>query len=239
MKIVAVTDIVKWAAIGFVALMVLSWVGRQCRREPKPPKEIPAQVDPGTPTPGPVAEAPTAPVAPILATPQLTREEVLALAKKYGLNLAQKPAQEAPKAGAGEVTPPQHEDSPAPAQTFEPRIFTEETFRHSQSGATVDVAAWQLAEGGRIVLVGKWAPWQPPPPPEPAYFENKGRWEGVLGIGAAGTEDGAGGSLLLGLGFRGIKIGHGTLGIDALGMPVLIDGKVKGQAGIYATLHIN
>jgi hypothetical protein len=228
---------IKWAVAGFLALMLTSWVARQCRPTPKPPKEIPAQVDPGTPTPGPVVEAPTAPTTPTIATPQLSKEEVLALAKKYGLVLAQKPAQVRPNSGGGAVAPPSQPE--APAEPFTPRIFSEETFRHAGSGAAVDVSAWQLAEGGRIVLVGKWAPWQPPPLPEPSYFENKGKWEGILGIGAAGTEDGAGGSLLLGLGFRGIKIGHGTLGIDALGMPVLIDGKVKGQAGIYATLHIN
>lgn len=245
---------ITYAVAAVLAAFALSWVAGQCRewgkpKVPKAPKPIPGYVDQGTPSPGPVNEAPTVQVRPEIAVPKLTRTELEAEAAKLGFKLTpkgQNPPQNGPSgariaSGAGPSSSKTEIVPPAGSSGFVQQLFAKEHFGKGPAGDGITVWAWQMEEGGRMKLLGAWDDFQPPPPPAPpgpGFFENVAKFHWTLGAGGVGTEDGFGPGGLLGFGYGGWRTGHATWGIDLFGIGGQVDGEVTGSGFLGMTVRI-
>ncbi len=221
-------------AVGvFAAVLGASWIAGQCRqwRTPPAPKPLPSIVDPGTPTPGRVAEAPTLKDSLIVARPDLTVDELRAAAKKYGLELTvktQHPAADLQAAerrqldASADVSP--QKEAGVVAQTF-PMLLAEESFLRSPTGPSVDVSAWLSGFGERVDLRAKWKEWSPPAAPAQkipvcqsgGFFANEAKFVKEIGAGYVygGGKAGLGG--WGSLAYRGPRTGAVTWGGRAFG----------------------
>lgn len=230
------TTVLGWAKLAsaaFAAVLVLSWVAGQCRawrtpHAPKAPPPISGAVDPGTPVAGPTTDRTTTsdPTGPI-ARPALSREELLAEAAKFGLELAPlnpKP----PKATKNNEGPAAAVAEAQPGTEIQyPIFFGKERFSmklHGSSQVALEVSAWQLGPNAKIDLRGKWEDYQPPPPaPATAttcpggsgFFGNEARWEKEIAVGAIGTADGFGPGGSAALTYRGPRTGAANWGATA------------------------
>ena len=214
-----------FAAATFAAVLGVSWIAGQCRqwRTPPAPKPLPPIVDPGTPTPGRVVEAPTIKESLTVARPDLTRKELEAYAKKYGLELVPVVERRQLDASADVLsakdTPIADEKPPA---TF-PMLLAEESFKHAPSGADVDVSAWLSGFGERVDLRAQWREWTPPTPAKipvcqsGSFFGNEARWQKEVGVGYVygGNKAGLGG--WGSFAYRGPRTGAVTWGGRAFG----------------------
>lgn len=250
-KPTSVLDWLKFLAMAFAAVMLVSWIAGQVRdwRAPKPPVTPPVvrgHVDPGTPAPGPVNEAPTVPIPLTVAVPDLTPEEVAAFMKKYGLQ-----AKDAPTPGRrgtqGQPTTPDAAPAPpssqprteppaAPGVSY-PIPLAEERFSFKGvPGIAIDVSAAQLEPGGRVVLNGTWLPYQAPAVAEPkrGWLGNEAKWVWTAGPAMAHTADGTGYGALIDVGYRGWRTNRLTWGVDAVIVPVSIGGQLKMNTGLVA-----
>lgn len=234
------TTILGWLILVVVVVVLLlsvSWVAGQFKGywgPPKPPPVVPGYVDPGVPIAGPIAEAPTVPVDTTIATPDLTREQILAAAKKYGLVLAPS----APKPGrSGErdstATPRPPTTTPEADRPFEARLWAEEHFSFDGvPGIGVDVSAWQLEQNERIDLRAKWSDYQPLAPcaPPAPYFGNEARFHRYLIAGGLAVKAGSETKMEPGIGggisYEGWRIKKVTLDAHIAGM--------IGQSGDFA-----
>lgn len=235
------TTVLGWAKLAstaFAAMLVLSWVAGQCRtwrtpHAPKAPPAIPGAVDPGTPVAGPTTDRPTTsdPTGPI-ARPALSREELLAEAAKFGLELApRKPKPSKPPQETQETEKPaavaDQAQAAAANEVQYPIFFGKERFSmklHGSSEVALEVSAWQLEPGAKIDLRGKWEDYQPPAP-APAtvatcpggdgFFGNEARWEKEIAAGAIGTADGFGPGGSAALTYRGPRTGAANWGATA------------------------
>lgn len=230
---------VKLAALAFAFAMVASWTASQCRywKTPPPPKTIPGHVDPGAPVAGPSSDRPTVTETLPIARPALTREEVLAEAKRVGLEFAPAPQagkKEKPPAGSAPA-PPESGSVNENAPPEFPVFFAKERFSmklQDASEVAVEVQAWQLEPGGKIDLRGRWEDYTPPPKPPagasvtcPAgegFFGNEGRWEKEIVAGVIGNKDGFGYGGGASITYRGPKTGHANWGVKG----TVIGGKV-------------
>lgn len=211
--------------------LLTSWIAGQCSgyRAKGLPRVVPVQVDPGTPTPGPIAESPTVLESVQTAAPELSKSDVLALAAKYGLVLATKSARPQRQSTAAEPELTAAEigliggDRPANrlSERRYPLFLAEETFRHEASGVSADVAAILPDDGAKIDLRASWHEWTPPAPAQcgkdRTYFGNESRWQKFVGVGGVATEAGAGPGLFGGFGYRGWRVGAVTMGADVIG----------------------
>lgn len=221
-----------FAAATFAAVLGVSWIAGQCRqwRTPPAPKPLPPIVDPGTPTPGRTNEAPTIKESLTVARPEITRKELEAAAKKYGLELvplipsestrvlSEKQVQKADK-----TERLQSDASPdVSPQTF-PMLLAEESFKHHPSGADVDVSAWLHGFGERVDLRAQWRTWTPPAPPKMpvcqsgSFFANEAKWVKEVGVGYVYGGDKAGLGGWGSLAYRGPRTGAVTWGGRAFG----------------------
>lgn len=234
--------LLKWGAIALAVIFASSWIAGQfpdsCYR-PKPPKVVPPTVDAGAPVAGPIADSPTVAECLPVAVPELTREDVLAYARKYGLTLPTAPV------GERRERPPESAEvdegsAPPPVTTErrEPSILAEEHFTHAASGVAADCSAWFLGEGERVDLRCLWLPWQPPvPAAEPGYFGNVAKFEKGFLVGYVGMKAGEETVASPGLGFslryRGWKIGDATTDLGVMGLVTIEgDGAVLGGVGV-------
>jgi hypothetical protein len=231
---------VKLAAIAFALAMVASWTASQCRywKTPKPPETISGSVDTGAPVAGPSSDRPTISTDATIARPALTREELLAEAKRVGLELELAPARppgKRSKAPAGST--PEPTDSGSVNETAPPEFpifFAKERFTMGLGDAgevAVEVQAWQLEPGAKIDLRGRWEDYTPPPKPPAAasvtcpdggFFGNEGKWEKEIVLGAVANEDGAGPGGGFFLTYRGPRTGRANWGVKGS----VIGGKV-------------
>ena len=216
-----------FAAATFAAVLGVSWIAGQCRqwRTPPAPKPLPPIVDPGTPTPGRVVEAPTIKESLIVARPDLTRKELEAYAKKYGLELAPAGTMKSrqPVTDLHGAERPQSDAIPdVPPQTF-PMLLAEESFKHAPSGADVDVSAWLSGFGERVDLRAKWREWTPPKPPAQricetgSFLGNEAKWVKEVGVGYVYGGDKAGLGGWGSFAYRGPRTGAVTWGGRAFG----------------------
>lgn len=227
------------AVAAFALILAVSWVFGQFRawrtpHAPKSPPPIPGAVDPGTPVAGPTSDRPTTsdPTGPI-ARPALSREELLAEAAKFGLELAPrktkptKPPKVTEAAAAAPADSPAVEEPPAAPEVQYPVFFSKERFSMKLGAAgevALEVSAWQLEPNAKIDLRGKWENYQPPPP-APAttttcpggggFFGNEARWEKEIAAGAIGTADGFGPGGSAALTYRGPRTGAANWGATA------------------------
>lgn len=201
----------------FAGVLLLSFVAGQCRKWRTPPP-FPPMVDVGAPIAGPVAEAPTVTEPLPISRPDLTRAEIEAAAKKYGLTLTTL----APAATKAAASPVDHSGGigpPAPAQTF-PMLLAEETFLRSPTGPGVDVAAWLPGWGERVDLRARWREWTPPKAASPkipvcqsaSFFQNEAKWVKEIGGGVVLSDTGSGFGGWGSVAYRGPRTGAVTWG---------------------------
>ncbi len=238
-------------AVGvFAAVLGASWIAGQCRqwRTPPAPKPLPSIVDPGTPTPGRVAEAPTLKDSLIVARPDLTVDELRAAAKKYGLELTvktQHPAADLQAAerrqldASADVSP--QKEAGVVAQTF-PMLLAEESFLRSPTGPSVDVSAWLSGFGERVDLRAKWKEWTPPKATSgkmpvcqsASFFQNEAKFVKEIG---AGYVYGGGKAGLGGYGsvvYRGFSTGSANWGARGMLAAGQVGGKTTGYGLVAA-----
>lgn len=252
------TELRKWLTLVvgvFLLVLAASFVAGQCRewrkpKEPKVPKPIPGFVDPGTPAPGPVSEAPTVQKCLPVAVPDLTRAELEAEAAKLGFKLTLKGRNSAQGGGQGSRSAPEAgEDTLAGGDRasegnlsgFAQTLLAKERFGPGPAGDRATVWAWQMEENGRVELWADFDPYQSPPVPpalEPGFFGNVAKWHWTVGGGGVASPDGVGPGLLLGMGWSGPRTGHVTWGVDLLGIGGQIDGKLTGMPYLGATIRI-
>lgn len=216
-----------FAAATLAAVLGVSWIAGQCRqwRTPPAPKPLPPIVDPGTPTAGPSSQAPTIKDSLIVARPDLTRKELEAYAKKYGLELVPAGTMKSrqPVTDLHGAERRQSDASPdVPPQTF-PMLLAEESFKHAPSGADVDVSAWLSGFGERVDLRAKWREWTPPKPPAQricetgSFLGNEAKWVKEVGVGYVYGGDKAGLGGWGSFAYRGPRTGAVTWGGRAFG----------------------
>jgi len=201
----------------FAGVLLLSFVAGQCHKWRTPPP-FPPMVDVGAPIAGPVAEAPTVTEPLPISRPDLTRAELEAAAKKYGLTLTTL-APAGTKDATSPVGHPEEIGPPAPAQTF-PRLLAEETFLRSPTGPGVDVAAWLPGWGERVDLRARWREWTPPKAASPkipvcqsaSFFQNEAKWVKELGGGVVLSDTGSGFGGWGSVAYRGPRTGAVTWG---------------------------
>lgn len=210
----------------FAFVLFLSFVAGQCRKwsSPPVPKPVPPIIDLGTPTPGRAAEAPTVTEQFPVARPDLTRAEVEAYAKKYGLTLRPAGTQASAKPSTLPGASPSEIEPPAPAQTF-PLFLGEESFKHAPSGVDVDVSAWIQDSGQRVDLRATWRTWTPPEAPSSGiqpcqkdrFFGNEARFVKEVGAGFVYGNGKAGLGGWGSVAYRGPRTGAVTWGGRAFG----------------------
>ncbi|OHD17925.1 MAG: hypothetical protein A2Y38_13320 [Spirochaetes bacterium GWB1_59_5] len=195
-------------ALVIVAGLILSgecsaW---RARRGVKGLPVAPGHVEAGRPVP---TEPDLPPIALVsvpcdeLTVPDLSPEELVRRAAKYGLILA--PAGRAVIENSPQVREKNDNSptaSPATSPTF-PLLLAEERFGPGPAGDSLDVAAW-LGTDNLTDLRAKWADYQPPPPSRERFFSLRPTWGlGILG----GT--GEGGRRFRGYGlFEPLRIGR-------------------------------
>jgi len=236
---------VSYAVLAIVALFVLSWVAGQCR-EWKRPKEVSEKIDTGVPTPGPINSAPTTPACVDIALPELTKEQELAVLKKYGIK-PHKTTVDAPNAKTPSQVPldaknPLDDLQIAPVDMSRIVPMAETTFTHEASGVSVDVLAFVDGFGSRIQQTAKWHPWKPPitVTQDGGWFANEARWEKFVMLGYVGmvnhNPDGtnqtdASPGLGFGLAYKSWRLSHATLEARTIGM-LTMDGDGAAIGGL-------
>jgi hypothetical protein len=229
------------AAVILGALLLSWWLGcwGRWRAENPTPPPIPPRIDPGevvTPE-APVVDTPL--VAPVQ---QLSKAELVAWAKRYGLTLVPRqvpvPAPSTPAPGP----------EPATETVLYPLRLAEERFCQApgtdgdcpETSPSVDVTAIQSGPGLPVDLVAAWRELEPEPCPESRVFAAPGKFRTFIGVGAIGgsvTDDAgervtfADPAALVGGTFEGIRVGPVTLG--GMGLAgVSQGGDVAGAVGI-------
>lgn len=217
-----------YAFAAFAVVIGLSFIAGQCRkyRTPDPPKVIEGKVDAGVPPPGPVNEAPTLQESLTVDRPDLTREEVIAKAKEYGMAFHEKTSTGSLGKGKGSIPVSAESadfENQAPPKPQFPYLLAEETFGPGPAGDKVDVSAWVEEWGGRVNLRSKWRDYQPPPKPwtsgppiacpSTGFFENRAQWEGSVGYGAVAGAEGVGLGPFGSVGYLGPRTGALTWGV--------------------------
>lgn len=226
-------------AVGVFAFVLFSsWIAGQCRQW-RTPKPFPPLVDVGAPVAGPSSAAPTVDANPSMAVPDLSRDEVRALAEKYGLVIAQSDREKvtAPKrqqSGASADVLPQKEANIV-AQNF-PMLLAEESFKHAPSGVNLEVAAWLPGWGERVDLRARFLEWTPPPVATAKipvcqtgpFLRNEARFEKEFGAGALVTPDGIGPGGFGSLVYRGPSTGSANWGLRGMVAAGQVGGEMTG-----------
>lgn len=258
--IAGAAEVRRWLQLGLIVLLLALaaawWLGcwRDWRSREPAPQPTPARVDPGRPL---QPDPPAAVVTITVPAADLTKEALAAAAAKYGLMLVERDAPRAPRRPDLPTTRPTPlpESAPPPVAApaarsapSTPRLLAEERFCQAPdadgacpaTSAQVDVAAWLLAEGRPIDLRAAWRALAPPPRPEAAVAEIRGRWHPFVGVGGlvasiesadTGRQTALEPALLVGTLFDGVRVGPAHLGGLAAG-GVSRTGDVVGLGGL-------
>lgn len=251
----SLSELRKWIwTIPTVILLALlgSWIAGQCRdwRTPKPPPTVPAQIDPGVPSPGQTNEAPAVESELTVAVPALTKEQVLAELARFGLVAVEQGA-------AGERSKPQGlleseqgteaalpagsaPETPLNASVY-PAKLADETFKHEATGVEIAVAAFLLRQGDRVQLAGIWQEYQPPAPPvcppsSGGWFGNEARWVKSVGVGYGVGRNGSGLAGRGSIDYLGPRTGAVTWGAGLSG--IYVNSADGGDYAAVATFNL-
>lgn len=209
-------EVRKWLVICggllFLALIGSCFVESiRSRKEPKAPKKIEGEVDHGVVSPGPVNSSPEVVYVNVPA-PKLTREQIVAEAKALGMQF---PVKQSP--------PPPASETQDELEVVFPQLFAKESFGPGPAGDWITVWAWQMEEGARIDLMGKFADYQPPTPPpskpcdDGGLVGNVAEWKFRILAGGVASPDGIGIGPVGGVRYEGFRLLGLTATVDVAG----------------------